>query len=245
MLGCCILPHSASLWGRGTIAPRDGGGGTSGAPPPPRLRFASPRSPGPQMQSHLGEDAAASDAPCIRPLASSPTALRCGGGGPSRLAMVVGGRQRYVPGTSMTGARPQPILSACRGRKHVPCLNVIVWWIWWSIMVRPSLRLRASSASRARAHTSGCRASARADARRSRTRAGLASRDHSGQHPCAHRPVLDAASRRTTPFGLTSHSTVRQQTPTAELHPNVCGRCGFVAPRTDVLVERSAANADR
>ena len=122
MLGCCILPHSASLWGRGTIAPRDGGGGTSGAPPPPRLRFASPRSPGPQMQSHLGEDAAASDAPCIRPLASSPTALRCGGGGPSRLAIVVGGRQRYVPGTSMTGARPQPILrhaaegSMCRVR---------------------------------------------------------------------------------------------------------------------------------
>jgi len=40
----------------------------------------------------------------------------------------------------------------------VPCLNVIVWWIWWSIMVRPSLRPRVSSASRARAHTCGSRA---------------------------------------------------------------------------------------
>ena len=164
MLGCCILPHSASLWGRGTIAPRDGGGGTSGA------------------------------------------------------------RSGHTSDRGTAAADP----SACRGRKHVPCPKAIVWWIWWSIMARRSPRPRVSLASGARALTSGCRASARADAGRSRTGAGLASREHSGQHPCAHPPVLDAATGPTTPLGLTSNSALQQWTPTAELHPNVCGRCGFV-----------------
>ena len=151
---------------------------------------ASLRRGPPPPNETLGEDAAAAYGPCVSPLASSPTRFAWGRG---TIAPRDGGRgdvRRYTPGTWVTGVRPQPIFAACRRRKHVPCPNVIVWRIWWSIMARRPPRSRASSACRARAHTSGCRASARADARRTTTGAGLASRGHSGQLPRADLPVL-------------------------------------------------------
>ena len=123
----CVRPLASS-----PTALRCGGGGPSRlamvvggrqSAHPLHHGCASLRRGPPAPNETLGEDAG-SHVPCVSPLASSPTALRCGGGGPSRLAMVVGGRRAHVPVTQVTGARPQPILrhavegNMCRVRRQ-------------------------------------------------------------------------------------------------------------------------------